>query len=175
MIRAEELHRAILFNANHQIKTPETRKVIQACISKLRKGSPVEKLAAEEWAAVMDYQGSREAFNSAFYIQKAVFTKQGRKAAGIPPVTRGNEFKPQTVKQTDPIRQTLVLRELGRATDVDVDNAIADHLGFDYDERTKKKFIAGVMPGVKTDLFLLRLVSGEITFAQNSPKVNTST
>jgi hypothetical protein len=79
------------------------------------------------------------------------------------------------VKQTDPIRQALVLRELGQATDEDVDNAIADHLGLDYDERTKKKFIAGVMPGVQTDLFLLGLVSGEITFAQNSPKVNTST
>jgi hypothetical protein len=175
MTRTEEITYALNFIANYQIKSPETREVFKEVIQQLLQGTPIQILAAKEMQANMDFHGSTPAINAAHFIGKALLTSEGRKEAGLPPKIKGNKFRPQDVKQTDPIRQALVLRELGQATDEDVDYAIADHLGLDYDERTKKKFIAGVMPGVQTDLFLLGLVSGEITFAQNSPKVNTST
>ena len=150
MTRAEELNRAILYLANQPIKTPETRKVIDECILKLSKGTTFEVTAAEELQAAINYHKSEESNRSAFYLQKALLTPEGRRAAGIPPKKKGKTYRPEDVKQTDLIMQKLVMRELGDASSEDVEFALMSELGFDCDARTKVKFVKALMPRVKS-------------------------
>ena len=168
MSRAKELNRAILYLANQPIKSPETRKVIDKCILKLSKGTPVEVLAAEELQAAMDYHKSGESNRSAFYLQKALLTTDGRTAAGIPPKTKGKTYRPEDVKQTDLIMQKLVMRELGDASSEDVENALMSELGFGCDARTKAKFVKELMPRVKSYAYWGKLARDYRAYVQSN-------
>jgi hypothetical protein len=168
MTRAEELNRAILYLANQPIKTPETRNVIDKCILKLSKGTPVEVMAAEELQALIDYHKSEESNRSAFYLQKALLTSEGRKEAGIPPKTKGKTYRPEDVKQTDLIMQKLVMRELGDASSEDVENALMSELGFGCDARTKAKFVKELMPRVKSYAYWGKLARDYRAYVQSN-------
>lgn len=157
MTRAEELNRAILYLANQPIKTPETREIINKCILKLSKGTPVEVTAADELQAIINYHKSGESNSSAFYLHKALLTSEGRRAAGIPPKTRGKTYRSEDVKPTDLIMQALVMREVGDATSQDVEDTLMSELGFNCDARTKKKFVKELMPRVKSHAYWVQL------------------
>ena len=168
MSRVQELNRAILYLANQPIKTPETRKVIDKCILKLSKGTPVEVMAAEELQALIDYHKGEESNSSAFYLQKALLTTEGRRAAGIPPKTKGKTYRPEDVKHTDLIMQKLVMRELGDASSADVEYALMSQLGFDCDTRTKAKFVKELMPRVKSYSYWGKLARDYRTYVQSN-------
>ena len=175
MTRTEEITYALNFIANYQIKSPETREVFKEVIQQLLQGTPTQVLAAKEMQAEMDFHGSIPAINAAHFIGKALWTSEGRKAAGLPPNIKGNKFRPQDVKQTDPIRQALFYQTLGIADDDYVHAAFETQLGIDCDSRTKKKFIKALMPKVQSDVFLYRLTHGGVPINKNTPQLKPST
>ena len=124
--------------------------------------------AAEELQALIDYHKSEESSRSAFYLQKALLTTKGGRAAGIPPKTKGKTYRPEDVKQTDLIMQKLVMRELGDASSEDVEFALMSELGFDCDARTKAKFVKELMPRVKSYAYWGKLARDYRTYVQSN-------
>ena len=168
MTRTEEITYALNFIANYQIKSPETREVFKEVIQQLLQGTPIQILAAKEMQANMDFHGSIPAINAAHFIGKALWTSEGRKAAGLPPKTKGKTYRPEDVKQTDLIMQKLVMRELGDASSEDVDYALMSQLGFDCDTRTKAKFIKELMPRVKSYAYWGKLARDYRAYVQSN-------
>ena len=168
MTRTEEITYALNFIANYQIKSPETREVFKEVIQQLLQGTPIQILAAKEMQANMDFHGSIPAINAAHFIGKALWTSEGRKAAGLPPKTKGKTYRPEDVKQTDLIMQKLVMRELGDASSEDVEYALMSQLGFDCDTRTKAKFVKELMPRVKSYAYWGKLARDYRAYVQSN-------
>ena len=158
MSREKELSKALNFVTNWQFKTPGTRKIMADLVLKLRLGSELDQVAAEELNNLLVYQGSLEAINSVSYILKALKTPQGRRAAGLLPKPKEKKYSAKNVKQTDPIFQVMMKREFKLATDEDVQEAASEAIGDDRDLRTLNRFCSDLLPTVKVQANLFKIM-----------------
>ena len=149
----QEMSHAIKKLAEHPFKTSENRKIIDDHIRTLLLGDSADVTIAALLKDELGYLGSDEAFKAAYYLNQSLCTAQGAKAAGLPPKRRGKSYRLQNIKPGEPIIRVLVAQQLGGAMVQDVDTAVAGILGDNFDERTKKKLIAELMPRVMSDVY----------------------
>lgn len=163
-----KMTRAMNFIANPLINTSEDRKTIDDHIRTLLQGDPADAHIGALLKKTLDYPGSLEGASAAFYICKSLGTAQGRKAAGLPPNKRGKSYRLQDIKRGEPIIKALAAQQLGGTTVQDVDTAVAEILGDNFDERTKKKLIAELMPRVIGDVYWSKRAQGYLVWKRSS-------
>lgn len=89
----------------------------------------------------LDDNGHGEA---AIALHAAIGTKEGRRAAGLPPRKRGKEFDPDKVLMGDPAFTVAWRHAIGELDEAHAIDALRDIYGLKLDQRTATAFLAAL-------------------------------
>jgi len=156
MSKEAQLNEALNFLANNWRHTASLREPIQAALDKLNEGSLEDQANAKVLETYLSYPGSDDAQSCTLSLLSALRVKEGRKAAGLPPRTRGKRYKAEIVLPTNELMRVMVANELGSASLSDIERAVIGFHGPGAVERTNKKFIGELRPRAKKKANLLK-------------------
>lgn len=146
MKREIELKDALDFLSNNWRLDPTLREAFDAIFKTLSSGSKAARANAEVLRKYLAYPGSDAALSAAHSLHASLSTSSGRRAAGLPPRRRGRACRPEEVRLEDRLMQVMIKRELGRATDHEVDIAAIDRLGVNAVDATRQSFVQALRP-----------------------------
>lgn len=121
MTKEAELRAALNFLSNNWRLNPTLRETFDSVFKTLDSGSDADKANAKTLREYLAYPGSAPALSAAHSLQASLMTSEGRRAAGIQPKRRGPAYPAEAVKLEDKLMQVMIARELGHATDAEVD------------------------------------------------------
>lgn len=148
-ISDKEVGTTLNFLANNWKQDPKLRAAIGAILEKLRVGSAEEQRSAEVLEDYLSYPGSEGALKVVTILHAAMRSQDGRRAAGLPPKTKGKTYSAELVRQDDEVLEELVKYELGKTSEERVEKAVINYLGANRDAKTIKKFTEELRPRAK--------------------------
>ena len=146
MSKEVELHQALNFLANNWCHNPQLREAFEAIFKTLESGSDADKANAETLRQYLAYPGSEIALTVVHSLHASLLTKEGRRAAGLKRKHRGRSYPTEAVRLEDKLMQVMIARELGNATDAEVDFEAIGWMGVNAVDATRQSFLEELRP-----------------------------
>lgn len=146
MSKELELEKALNFLSNNWRLNPTMRESFDAIFQTLDSGSAADQANAEILREYLAYPGSDSALSAALSLNACLLTSPGRRAAGLEPKRRGRSYLPEAVRLEDKLMQVMIARELGHATDEEVEIEAIGWMGTDAVDATQKSFLGVLRP-----------------------------
>lgn len=146
MTKEAELRAALNFLSNNWRLNPKLRAPFDAIFQTLNSGSKADIANAEALREYLAYPGSDTALSAAHSLQVSLLTSEGRRAVGLEPKRRGPSYPPEAVRLEDKLMQVMIARELGRATDYEVDSEAIGWMGENAVDATRQSFLEKLRP-----------------------------
>ena len=146
MQREIELKDALDFLSNNWRLDPTLREAFDAIFKTLSSGSKAARANAEVLRKYLAYPGSDAALSAAHSLHASLSTSSGRRAAGLETKRRGRSYPPEAVRLEDRLMQVMIERELGRATDREVDAEAIAWMGDNAVDATRQSFLEALRP-----------------------------
>lgn len=144
-----DVQAALEFLAANWRHDPNLRAAFDSILAKLKNGSTEDIGNALLLEKYLEFPGSDQALNVSTSLFAAIQTKEGRKAAKLPPNTRGSIYTAKLVKYTDQVMVELIKNEMGEKNAKEVEIKAIEFLGAHCDRKTIKKFIDELRPRAK--------------------------
>jgi hypothetical protein len=146
MTREAELRAALNFLSNNWRLNPTLRETFDSVFKTLDSGSDVDKANAKTLREYLAYPGSDIALAAVHSLHATLLTSVGRKSAGLESKRRGRSYPPDAVRLEDKLMQVMISRELGDATDEQVDIEAIGWLGANAVDATRQSFLGELRP-----------------------------
>jgi hypothetical protein len=146
MTREAELRAALNFLSNNWRLNPTLRETFDSVFKTLDSGSDVDKANAKTLREYLAYPGSDIALAAVHSLHATLLTSVGRKSAGLESKRRGRSYPPDAVRLEDKLMQVMISRELGDATDEQVDIEAIGWLGANAVDATRQSFLEELRP-----------------------------
>jgi hypothetical protein len=140
------LRNALNYLGNNWRLNPTMRETFDAIFKKLDSGSNADKANAEILLKYLAYPGSDDALTAVHSLHASLLTTQGKRAAGLEPRRRGRSYPSKAVKLEDKLMQVMIARELGEATDAQVDIEAIGWMGANAVDATRQSFLEELRP-----------------------------
>lgn len=146
MTKEAELRAALNFLSNNWRLNPTLRETFDSVFKTLDSGSDVDKANAKTLREYLAYPGSDTALAAVHSLHATLLTSVGRKSAGLESKRRGRSYPPDAVRLEDKLMQVMISRELGDATDEQVDIEAIGWLGANAVDATRQSFLGELRP-----------------------------
>lgn len=146
MSKELELRNALNYLSNNWRLNPILRVTFEAVFKTLDSGSDADKANAQTLREYLAYPGSDNALSAVHSLHATLLTSVGRKAAGLGTKRRGRSYPPDAVRLEDKLMQVMIARELGRASDEEVDIEAIGWMGASAVDATRQSFLEELRP-----------------------------
>lgn len=146
MTKEAELRAALNFLSKNWRLNPTLRETFDSVFKTLDSGSDADKANAKTLREYLDYPGSDNALAAVHSLHATLLTSVGRKSAGLESKRRGRSYPPDAVRLEDKLMQVMIWRELGDATDEQVDIEAIGWLGANAVDATRQSFLEELQP-----------------------------
>jgi hypothetical protein len=146
MTKEAELRAALNFLSNNWRLNPTLRETFDSVFKTLDSGSDADKANAKTLREYLAYPGSDTALAAVHSLHATLLTSVGRKSAGLESKRRGRSYPPDAVRLEDKLMQVMIWRELGDATDEQVDIEAIGWLGANAVDATRQSFLEELRP-----------------------------
>lgn len=164
MTKEAELRAALNFLSNNWRLNPTLRETFDSVFKTLDSGSDADKANAKTLREYLAYPGSDTALAAVHSLHATLLTSVGRKAAGLESKRRGRSYPPDAVRLEDKLMQVMISRELGDATDEQVDIEAIGWMGENAVDATRQSFLEELRPrAARYALFYKRFFDSKTT------------
>lgn len=162
MTKEAELRAALNFLSNNWRLSPTLRETFDSVFKTLDSGSDADKANAKTLREYLAYPGSDTALAAVHSLHATLLTSVGRKAAGLESKRRGRSYPTDAVRLEDKLMQVMISRELGAATDEQVDIEAIGWMGENAVDATRQSFLEELRPrAARYALFYKRFIDAK--------------
>ncbi len=146
MTKEAELRASLNILSNNWRLNPTLHETFDSVFKTLDSGSDADKANAKTLREYLAYPGSDTALAAVHSLHATLLTSVGRKSAGLESKRRGRSYPPDAVRLEDKLMQVMISRELGDATDEQVDIEAIGWLGANAVDATRQSFLEELRP-----------------------------